>query len=134
VDYQAVESVVDALGKAFNDKDAQSFARLFTDDAEFVTIFGARMRGRAGIEAGHSAVFANALSGNRLVISGIDAKAIGADVALCHAAWVRERSADAPEGSLPPGSGLFTLVFTRTGNGWAIAAATNVQDATPPGR
>lgn len=39
---------------------------------------------------------------------------------------------DAPEGSLPKSTGIFTLVLTLNDDVWKLAAATNVQDATPP--
>ncbi|MBI4624666.1 MAG: SgcJ/EcaC family oxidoreductase [Verrucomicrobia bacterium] len=97
-DILAIETLVHALGEAFNAKDAKAFAGLFTADAEFVTIFGLRMRGRADIEAGHAAVFAHALAGNRMVVRSFEPKLLAADVALCHASWARERLPDAPEG------------------------------------
>ena len=42
---------------AFNTKDADAFAAPFAEDAEYVNIFGPRMRRRDGIAAGHQIVF-----------------------------------------------------------------------------
>jgi uncharacterized protein (TIGR02246 family) len=121
------------LAAAFNDKDADAFAQLFSDDAEFVNIFGQRMRGRAGIEAGHQVVFEKLLHGSRLTIDDVDVKELGDDHALMHATWTRERLADASPATLPPGTGIFTMVARRTADGWELVGTTNVQDATPPG-
>jgi len=133
-DEQTAEGVVHALAGAFNAKDPSAYAALFTDDAEFVTIFGGRMRGREAIEAGHSAVFATGLAGTRLELGEIDSKPLAADVILCHATWTRERLPDAPDGTIPRGTGVFTMVLHYDGSRWALAAVTNVQDAAPPGQ
>jgi uncharacterized protein (TIGR02246 family) len=93
------------LADAFNDKDADAFAALFTEDAEFVNVFGARMRGRAGIAEGHRRVFATTLVGSTLALEELDVLPLGDDVAVCHARWRRGRTADATPATLPPGKG-----------------------------
>ncbi|MDB4968849.1 MAG: hypothetical protein JWN44_4538 [Myxococcales bacterium] len=129
---QAIESVVQAFVGALNAKDAAALAALFTDDAEFVTIFGTRMRGRAEIESGHARVLSGALAGTRAFAGPMESKLLAPNVALCHARWTRERLPDAAEGSLPPGAGIFTIVLVHEATRWAVAALTNVQDAPPP--
>jgi uncharacterized protein (TIGR02246 family) len=133
-DAQAAAALFEAFAEAFNAKDAQALGALFTEDAEFVTIFGNRMRGRAGIETGHAAVFTHALSGNRLVPGSVDVQLLAPGVSLAHAAWTREQLTDAPAGTLPPGTGIFTLVLQERDRGWLLRAATNVQHAVPPTR
>jgi uncharacterized protein (TIGR02246 family) len=125
-------SVVDALCDAFNTKDHQAFSALFTEDAEFVNIFGVRMRRRDGISAGHAHAFSKLLVGSQLSWTNVDTMFIDEDVAVCHAQWSRVRLADSTPETLPPGTGIFTLVLHRVGGGWKIVAATNVQDTTPP--
>lgn len=129
----APQDLAHRLAEAFNDKDAEAFAALFTDDAEFVNIFGGRMRGRTGIAEGHRQVFATALTGSVLALEEIDIMPLGADVAVCHARWRRGRTAEATPATLPPGEGIFTLVGRRDGEQWLLAAATNVAVAAPPG-
>ena len=129
----AIEDLVQQLVEAFNAKDAEAFGALFADDAEFVNIFGARMRGRNGIIDGHRQVFGTALKGTTLTLEGLDTITLGPDAAVSHATWRRDRDADAPATALPPGRGVFTLVGRQTGDGWKLAAATNVAMVTPPG-
>jgi uncharacterized protein (TIGR02246 family) len=124
--------LVDRLAATFNTKDADAFAALFTEDAEFVNILGQRMRRRGGIAAGHEIVFAKLLAGSRLNVTEIDVMPLGDDVAMMHATWTRDRLADATPATLPPGTGIFTLVARRTDDDWLLVGATNVQDATPP--
>jgi uncharacterized protein (TIGR02246 family) len=128
---QPVE-LIDRLTAAFNTKDADAFAALFVEDAEFVNILGQRMRRRDGIAAGHEMVFAKLLAGSRLSVTGIDVMALGDDVAMMHATWSRERLPDATPTTLPPGTGIFTFVARRTDDDWLLVGATNVQDAAPP--
>jgi uncharacterized protein (TIGR02246 family) len=127
------EELARKLVDAFNDKDADAFAGLFTEDAEFVNIFGGRMRGRDGIAAGHRQVFATALTGSTLTMDELDVLPIGDDVAVCHLRWTRGRTPEATEATLPPGAGIFTLVGRRAEDGWLLAAATNVAAAAPRG-
>jgi uncharacterized protein (TIGR02246 family) len=127
------QDLVHRLADAFNDKDADAFAALFTEDAEFVNVFGARMRGRAGIAEGDRRVFATTLVGSTLALEELDVLPLGDDVAVCHARWRRGRTADATPATLPPGEGIFTLVGRRDGDGWLLAAATNVAITAPPG-
>jgi uncharacterized protein (TIGR02246 family) len=128
-----VQDLAQRLVDAFNDKDADAFAALFTEDAEFVNIFGGRMRGREGIAAGHRHVFATALTGSVLTMDALDVLPVGDDVAVCHLGWTRGRTPEATEATLPPGAGIFTLVGRRDGDEWRLAAATNVAAAAPPG-
>ncbi len=105
-------------GPAFNTKDAEAFAALFTDDAEYVNIFGQRMRRRDGIAAGHQAVFASLLAGARFTVTGTDVVPLGQDVALMHATWRRVRLPGATPATLPAGTGIFTFVARRAGDDW----------------
>jgi uncharacterized protein (TIGR02246 family) len=129
----AVQELAHRLVDAFNEKDADAFAALFAEDAEFVNIFGGRMSGREGIAAGHRQVFATALTGSTLTMEDLDVLPVGDDVAVCHLRWSRGRTAEATDTTLPPGAGIFTLVGRRDGDRWLLAAATNVAAAAPPG-
>ena len=113
--------------------EARALVDQLVDDAEFVNIFGMRMRGRAGIKAGHAHAFAVLLAGTTLRTVHVDLKPVGNDVAVLHQEWKRERDPDAAPSSLPPGSGILTLVAHRSGGDWKLVAATNVAIAAQPG-
>jgi uncharacterized protein (TIGR02246 family) len=128
---KAIEAVLGKFCDCINAKDATTLSGLFTEDAEFVNIFGMRMRGRVNIESGHRAVFEKALSGNKLGLLSVETKVPAPNVAICHAAWKRDRLPDAPEAALPAGTGILTVVMIDQGGQWRMAAVTNVQDAAP---
>jgi len=125
-------TVVNGFRDAFNIRDVHGLGAIFTQNAEFVNIFGQRMRGRDGIESGHAHVFASALVATALAWTNLDTMRLGDDVAVIHAQWSRTRLSHATAASLPPGTGILTFVVEKTTEGWRIAAATNVQDAKPP--
>jgi uncharacterized protein (TIGR02246 family) len=129
---EALDTILDSFADAFNRKDARALAALFTEDGDLVNILGVRMRGRAGVEAGHAAHFGKALAGNVLRFTERTARTPRPGVVVAHAQWQRDRLPDAPEGSLPPGSGIFTLLLLETERGWKIDGAQNTQHGALP--
>ena len=125
--------LIDRIVESFNTRNAPAFASLFADDAEFVTIFGNRMRGRDAISAGHKMVFDTLLAGTLMTATGVDVMPLDDEVVMMHATWTRERLPEATPTTLPPGSGIFTFVARKTANDWKLVGATNVQNARPPG-
>jgi uncharacterized protein (TIGR02246 family) len=133
-DEKRVEGQVRAFQEAFNARDASALARCFTDDATFVNIIAVRMRGRAGIEAGHAAHFAGVLAKSRIDFTEVDVKPLTEGVMLCHAAWTRA-ALESPDGAtLPPGNGIITFVAAKDGADWRFAAGQNTQAGALPGR
>lgn len=129
----ALVEILGSFADAFNGRDAAALAALFTEGGDLVNIFGMRMVGRSGVQAGHARQFAGALAGNRLAFTEHTVREVGPGVAVCHAQWRREVLPDAPAGSLPAGTGIFTLVLVEQAGSWKIDAAHNVQNAPPPG-
>ncbi|MFF0746140.1 SgcJ/EcaC family oxidoreductase [Streptomyces sp. NPDC004111] len=65
--------------------DTDAYGATFTEDADYVTFFGGRMRGRHEIEEGHRGLFEGVLKGSRLW-AAVDSVVLPApDVALVHA-------------------------------------------------
>ena len=122
-------SVVNVLRDAINSKDHEALSELFSEDAEFVSINGARLRGRDAIAVGHAQVFSQTLADSKVSLTSVDTKFLNEDIVVCHAEWSR---ADATPETIPMGTGIFTLVLHRVSDDWKIVAATNVQNARPP--
>lgn len=89
-----------------NAKDHQALAALFTEDAEFVSINGARLHRRDAIATGHARVFSQALADSEVSVTQVDTKFLNEDIVLCHAGWSRASAADAI-----PATGTFTLML-----------------------
>lgn len=124
--------LVDGFANAFNAKDVDALALLFSDDAEFVNIFGMRMRRRDGIVAGHAWAFDGPLRGRVIRFDQVDQLSVTDDVAVLHAHCLRERRPDAPAEGLPDGRSVLVFVTRRDSEGWRVVAATNVTEAATP--
>lgn len=127
-DRAALENIVRQLEAAWNAMDGPLFAAPFATEADFVNIRGEHFRGRAAIAAGHAALFQTIYAGstNHCTVEG--ARLLRPEVAL-----VRVHSMlDAPQGPLAGRHrARFSLVLTREGTGWEIAALHNTLEAGP---
>src|SRR5262245_39028394 len=72
-DAAAIRHLLHRLTAAWGAGDAGAYAEVFTEDANYITFFGATMTGRAAIDAGHRALFEGPLEGSRL--TALDATA-----------------------------------------------------------
>ena len=92
---------------------AQAYARLFTQDASYVTWFGANLAGPPAIDAAHGPLFAGPMRDSHLSWSGApDIRFIRPDVAII----VGQGAVATPRG-LEPASTL-TLVAVRDEGTW----------------
>ena len=115
---------------AYNVSDADAFAGLFSPDAVFVNIFGTRMPGRAGIARGHRAGFETRLLGTVLAVDELRVAVVHELTTVAHLSWSLRHTTAATAGTLPPCTGIFTLVAASTDDGgWEFVAATNVRQA-----
>jgi uncharacterized protein (TIGR02246 family) len=127
-DRAALEHIVHQLEAAWNAMDGSAFAAPFAAEADFINVRGEHFRGQAAIAAGHAALFQTIYAGstNRCTVEG--ARLLRPEVAL-----VRVQSVlDAPHGPLPGRHrARFSLVLTKEGGGWEIAALHNTLEAAP---
>lgn len=84
-DTQAVRDLFQQLLKAWGAGDAEAYAALFTEDADYVAFDGVNQKGRAGIIAGHKPLFERYLKGSRLTGELVSLRFLAPDVALAHA-------------------------------------------------
>jgi uncharacterized protein (TIGR02246 family) len=128
-DRAEVERLVGGLQAAWNTMDASAFGAAFAQDADFVNIRGEHFRGRDAITAGHAGIFRTIYAGSTTGMTVESTRLLRPDVALAHVRSVL----DAPHGPLAGRhAAMFSLVLTRRGSGWEIAAFHNTLEA-PPG-
>lgn len=128
------EALAHRLVAAYNAGDADAFAALFDPDAVFVNIFGTRMPGRAEIAAGHRSGFRTRLAGTALTADELHVAVVHEATTVAHLSWTLRHTTAATAHTLPPCTGIFTLVAARTGgDGWAFMAAANVRQTPTTG-
>jgi uncharacterized protein (TIGR02246 family) len=122
-----VEDLLGALTAAWNEGDAAGYADLFTEDADYITFFGANMAGRPAIEAGHRALFDGPLKGSRLGLGGAAPRIryLRPDVAVVVV------QGSAPGGG--PQQSVITLTAVRDAGRWRFASFQNTRVAPVPG-
>jgi uncharacterized protein (TIGR02246 family) len=127
-DRAALQAIVGRLEAAWNAMDGDAFAAPFADEADFVNIRGEHFRGRPAIAAGHAAIFRTIYAGSTNQYTIETARLLGDEVALVHVHAVLE----APQGPLAGRHrARFSLVLTKTSEGWEIAAFHNTLEAAP---
>jgi len=122
-DVSAVRDLLDRLVAAWND--AAAYADLFVEDADYITLFGHNMAGRAAIEEGHRPLFEGPLKGSRLVAPA-DPKIrfLTPDVAVVVATGI------SPGGDRET---MITLTAVRRETGWRFGSFQNTPRVPVPG-
>lgn len=134
---RAIAQLGQALQDAWNRGDAEGYASLFTDDADFVAWTGEYGRGRKAIEEGHRRLFRGPLAGSRMVLTGDDAgsalpqslRFIRPDVAVMIASGAVTLASQSVAG--PDHESVQTFVLTRNGGHWRVAAFHNTRRQMP---
>src|SRR5687768_11283512 len=115
------------LEAAWNAADGAAFSAPFTADADFVAIRGDYHRTREMIAHGHQAIFDTIYKGSTVRYELLQARMLADAVIVAHA----RSNLQAPAGPLAgQHSAIATLVLTREGESWRIAAFHNTQVAT----
>jgi len=117
-----VEQLVARLEAAWNETDADAFAREFTENADFVNIRGEYGTGRDAIGAAHAMIWKTIYAGSKVRYSLTRLRQLTSDVLLAHL----QADLHAPTGPLAGDTvGIPTMVLVRDGAAWRIAAFHN---------
>ena len=100
---------------AWNEGDLAAFVADYLDSPRTRFVSGADVRfGASGILERYEASYPDRAAMGRLTFSDLDVRVLSPDAALVFGRYNLEREHDAP-------TGLFTLLFERTPEGWKIA-------------
>lgn len=125
------EVLVDGFVRAWNAHDMKAFGGLFTEGADWVSVAGIRVKGRAKIQAEHEEAHATWAKTTTLTSTGTEVRLVCPEVAVLHFNWELNSQPD-PEGKpRAPRRGIITIVATKQADGWRISAGQNT-NALPP--
>ena len=124
-DESAVRGLYQQLMDGWNRGSGDAFAAVFTQDGDLVAFDGTHFNGRKEIAPFHQQLFDKWLKGTRLVGQVKDVRFLSPDVAVMHAVG----------GTVMPGKtepsperdSIQTLVATRQGGEWRLAAFQNTR-------
>ena len=121
-DEAAIRQVVKQVEDGWNAHDGKAFAAPFAPDADYVVVNGMRATGRGEIEKGHTAIFTTIYKDSRNAATVKSIRFLRPDVAVVHVEWNLEFRAG---GESRKGHAMNTMVMTKDGGKWSIAAFQN---------
>lgn len=130
-DEYAIRAVMDRFMDAWNHHDAEAFAAVFSQDADFTNIRGMGATGRAKIEAFHAPGFATIFSKSHQEYTDIKTRFLRPDVAAVDVRWKMTGAMD-PQGNLRDRDGLLNFVMEKNAGRWEIVVLHNLDLSAPP--
>lgn len=129
-DAEAVRRLADRLAEAWNHHDADGYAAIFTEDADYVAFDGTHLEGRTANAEHHRALFGTVLRGTRLAFENVRVRFVTPDVAVMHGTG----SVLFPWHAEVPASrrSIQTYVVVRGEGEWRIAAFHNARVRPTP--
>lgn len=128
---EQVATIVRSLQDAWNAADGHAFAAPFAEDADFVNVYGMHAQGREAIAQGHEMIFKGPYAGSAVRYVPESVRLLRPDVALAHVHGELVIPGGPMQGEY---LARYTLVLTRDGGGWEIAAFHNTFITQPGAR
>ena len=126
---QVAATILQHLQDTWNAGDGIALGEPFAEDVDFVDIRGDHHRGREAVAHGHQAIFDTIYKGSTITYELVSARQLADEVILAHSRALMR----APAGPLAgENRAVQTLVLTRTGGDWRVAAFQNTLVAPPP--
>lgn len=121
-DEAAIRQIVKQVEDGWNAHDGKAFAAPFATDADYVVVNGMFIKGKEAIEKGHIGIFSTIYKDSRNVATVKSVRFLRPDVAVAHIEWDLEFKVN---GEVRKGHGMNTMVMTKEGGKWSIAAFQN---------
>jgi uncharacterized protein (TIGR02246 family) len=128
-DEASIRQVVQQVQDGWNAKSGQAFAAPFAVDADYVVVNGMKFKGRDVIEKGHTGILTTIYKDSHNVATIKSIRFLRPDVAVVHVEWNLEFRVN---GKTEKGHAINTMVMTKDGGKWSIAAFQNTP-VQPPG-
>src|SRR3989475_7344459 len=131
-DKAAVRAVIERFIDSWNRHDMRTLAALFTQDADFVDVFGNWFEDRTAIEQALTQRHATVFQNSRFTEKRVAVRFHKPDLAIVHAVIELSGAINRQGQQLPPGLGVITSVIEEVRGGWRIIALQNTAVAAPP--
>jgi uncharacterized protein (TIGR02246 family) len=127
-DQAAMEKVIADYTDSWNRFEGKGFGKDFTEDADFVNIFGMKFAGRQEIEERHVKILQTFYKGSNLEILKTEFREVQPEFVIANVYWRLYGCRPPGPDCTSPGEtreGVFMQVFVRDGGKWAITASQN---------
>lgn len=123
-----IQQIIQNYVDAWNYREGKGFGDGFTEDADFVNIFGMNFSGKAEIEDRHIKILQTILKGSKFELMNLNLREVQPGLVIALVRWKVEgfrnpcydinKSGETREG-------IFTQVFINQNNKWQITASQN---------
>jgi uncharacterized protein (TIGR02246 family) len=117
-----IESIIQDYTHAWNLHEGRGFGANFTEDADFVNIFGDHFSGKDEIEKRHVAILQTFLKGSILEILDTRLREVQPGLVIALVRWKIQNPVSL---KLDNREGIFTQVFIQSSSTWQITASQN---------
>ena len=116
------ESLVEGFLRAWNNHDGKAFGELFSEEADWVTASGRRLKGRAEVESFLGQEHSSWARTTTMTASDIEAKPMGPELVVVFYRWKIVGTGQPGAQASPTYEGNTLFVGTKQGSQWMIVA------------
>lgn len=126
-DQAAIHGIIKDYTEAWNFRGCIGFGDGFTEEADFVNIFGMHFSGKEEIEQRHIQILKTFLKDSTMEIQDIQLREVQPGVVIALVRWKVQgfRHPSTASNTSTEREGIFTHVFINTNNQWKITASQN---------
>ncbi len=132
-DEKDIRSIGAQVQDAWNKADPKMMGDLFLTDGDYVSSTGRTARGRAEVEKAFAQQWASVYKGTKITVTVTTVQFVRRDVAVVDGAFEVTGMKDASGRTLSARSGLSTIVASKKGSRWYIAAMRGMVPSVPEG-
>lgn len=126
--FAALDRIVQAYTRSWNEQGCKGFADDFTEDADWVNIFAMKFKGKKQIEERHIMLLKTFFKDSKLRILNTSYREVKPGVVIGLVEWELDGYRDPGSDNTQPGSirtGVYTQVFLQEGDKWVVTSSHN---------
>lgn len=124
-DRQKITQIVEHGANAWNNQGGRGFADYYSEDADFVNIFGMVFAGKKEIETRHIKILQTFLKGSTFEVLNVKLREAKPGMVIAIVQWQVTNIQNPSKASTDTMKGVFTHVFLKKKNNWEITATQN---------
>ncbi len=117
-----IDKIINHLTHAWNDCEGKGFGDYYSEDADFVNIFGTAFSGKQEIEIRHVKILETFLRGSRFEVIDTKVREAKSEVVISQVFWKVTNISSPRAESM---KGIFTHTFIKSNGIWEITATQN---------
>ena len=125
-DHKTINQIIEHFTNAWNDHAGQGSADYYSQDADFVNIFGMAFAGKQEIEERHIKIHESFLKGSTFEVTDLRLREAKPGIVIGHVYWkvsnIQKPEKDPLNETM---KGIFTHVFLKNHDKWEITATQN---------